>query len=234
MATTDFDWTQTKTEMIARALRICGALMPGDPMTSEMVAQGNEVFQDVIKSWQTDHVLLWTKKEQSVDILATRSSIDVTTTEEIPAIGIESARLVTADEDIPLRVITVEQYRGIARKFQPGRPEVVCYEVRWLNPGEIEQRLISVWPVPTEDTTLSYSSIVRARDWDSANDSTAGGMPVRFQKALVYAVAADLADEYGVPLSERQLLKAKADELLALAKMSDRERPTSDVVKGAF
>lgn len=55
------DWTRTRDEIIARALRITGALSMGDTPSDAAYTEGAEALNSIVKAIQTKGVRLWTQ-----------------------------------------------------------------------------------------------------------------------------------------------------------------------------
>ena len=70
------------------------------------------------------------------------------------------------------------------------------------------------------------------KDWDSV--SSTGDFEATWGAALAYGCAAILCDEYGLPISERNSLKAQAEVFFQEAKQSDRTREDDEFVTGAY
>jgi len=222
MASTDYDFKNTRNEMIEAAFRKVGALAPGEALPSDMLQDGVDALNQVVKHWQTKHVFLW----QEIWIEQTLSdgvaSYDFPSATPILALERVYYRTSATGDDEPLALISYRSYCDIEDKDEEGEPEQVA--VSW------SESKYYLHPVP--DTTYYFKALAiqKLKDFDTA--AGYGDLAERFQKALIYQTAADLADEYNP--KRQAALEAKARELWYEAKASDRERTTITTAVGAF
>jgi hypothetical protein len=210
MAATDFDFSQTRLQIVQQAHRIIGALALGESLTTDQGTQGVEALNQIVKGLQAEHIFLWTLKNISQTLSSATASYLLSS--DPPVLAVEKAWLRISGNDTPLEVIGWRDYQDIQTKAQAPS--------------------LYVWPVPTSTLALYYLASTKAKDFDL--DASTGDFPVKWLRALTYTLAADLADQYGVPLSERNLLSAKAEDLLTKAKKSDREVSENSFVRGTY
>lgn len=223
MAATDYDFNSTRNEIIERALRIVGALSTGETVSAEMVEQGRISLNHLVKTWQSDNLFLWTLVPQTQALTATVASYSLPTDPAV--IAIDKAYLRISNNDTPVEVISYRNYIDIPNKTDPGDPVAVTVN-NAISPT------MYVYPVPATSRTLYYLAIVKLKDMDTAAGNA--NFPTQYLDALVYGLAANLADEYGLPISERELLVNKARQFYAVAKKSNRDRSDYEFVDGAF
>jgi hypothetical protein len=227
------DFSQNRTEIIEAALRKIGALSLGQSVTASQMDAAVKALNLLVQSWQTKGLFLWTLAEFTLELEAdvVQYTLEPGATgvtglvEDI--IGIDRAYWVDNDDDEPMEIWSYRQYLDELQKTSTtGQPLAIS-----VKPTE-SPLTAYVWPSPPIVYTLKVVGIAKLRDWDNTTDK--GGIPVRFQKALVYGLASDLAPEYGVPLAERNSLERQAEGYFKEAKRSDRDRSNYQVVKGAF
>lgn len=225
MATTDYDFISTRNELISRAFRIIGALSLGETLTAEQLDQGVMTLNAIVLNWQTDRVFVYGLQRVNVSLLA--GTDDYTLAKDPPVLAIDRAAILdTGNIESPCRLISWREYQEIPNKTSSGDPTCCCYL-----PGQTAQT-VYVYPVPTRTLTLALLAATRLQDFDAASGD--GDIPALYQDALTYAVARDLADEYGIPLKERQLLGAKAFDLYRKMNKHDRDRSDGEFMKGAY
>lgn len=222
MATTDYDFTATRNDLINRAFRLTGNLGLGETLSGDELTQGAEALNTLVKAWHAEGVFLWTMTLNTTALVASTASYALGN----DIIGIDRAFRVDTNDDVPVRLISYRDYQGIHDKDASGDPTRVAIDYGRSTPT------LYVWPVPTGAGTLKHLDITRMQDLDTAGATPQ--IPQRFLKALVYGLAADLADEHLVPLQERRYLDSKARELFMKAKASDVERQDYEFVSGAF
>ena len=142
-------------------------------------------------------------------------------------IGIEQAFLRSNYyDDTPLEIISRETYQSLSDKSTTGDPSHLFFDNR-LTPQ------IFLWPIPTDTTDVLHVQRVRMLEDFDASGNTAD-FPVRWLRALIYGLAADLADDYKRPIDEFDRLFAKADKLFEEAKGGDKAVSDSDFISPAF
>jgi hypothetical protein len=223
VAPTDFDYLATRNDIIQRAFRIVGALEPGQTLSGEMLNQGVEALQQLIKSWSNKHLFLWSFNEETFSTVNGTVKYDATLDQEI--IGLDKAWVLDSSDDIQIEVISWSRYMDITDKAATGRPTVIAYK-------PTPAPSLYLWPVPDAAYSVKLLAIYPLKDFDEA--ATSGDVPARFQKALTYCLAEDLFDEYPGPMNERQYVAGKAADLFREAKNSDMDVETTDEVEGLF
>ena len=91
MAATDYDFTATRTEIIEQAFRLIGVLSPGGTLTGNQLAEGVFTLNQIIKSLQSEGVLLWQLSSKEIDVTETVSGYMVG--DDPPIVGIDTAFL---------------------------------------------------------------------------------------------------------------------------------------------
>lgn len=223
MAPTDFDYLATRNEVIQRAFRIVGALEPGQVLSGEMLVQGIDALQMLVKSWSNKHLFLWSFDETSFATVAAQVAYAASLDQEI--IGLDKAWVTDSNEEIPIEVVPYSRYLDITDRQATGRPTLIAYK-------PTPQPSFYLWPVPDIIYTVKALCIYPLKDFDEAAES--GDVPARFQKALTYCLAEDLFDEYPGPMNEREYVASKAAILFREAKNSDMPMETTDEVEGLF
>jgi len=224
MAPTDFDYIQTRNEIIEGAFRVVGALEIGQTLTADMLDQGVKALQLLVKSWSNDHLFLWSLSQDSFATVASQEVYNSTLTQAI--IGLDKAWVTESNDDLPLEVVSYSQYLDFYDKeTNTGRPQVIAFK-------PTPAPSFYVWPSPDAIYTVKVLTIVPLQDFDSA--ASTGDVHSRFQRALKYGLAEDLFDEYPGPMNERQFVQMKAAELFRKARISDMPRETTDEVEGMY
>lgn len=230
MATTDFDFQSSRDKILQRAFRICGNLALGEPMTAEKLDQGNQILNDMVKSWQAHHVFLWSEYTTTLTLVASTQNYALATDPLV--FNIDKAFYRLNSNDTPIEVTSYRKFQDIPNKSETGsQPLVIAmYYDRSTNTNKA-----AVWPVPNADAaagTILYTGLCRLKDFDSA--TATGDFSPAWTNALVYGVADDLADELGLRPSERQIISGKAAKYFALARRGDKAIDDSDFVCGTY
>lgn len=225
MAPTDFDYIATRNKIIEGAFRIVGVLEKGQNLTANMLEQGVEALQLLVKSWSNKHLFLWSF---DLETFSTVIGQEAYTTAALDAeiIGLDKAWVVESGEDLPLEVISWSRYLDIYDKeTNSGRPFAIAFK-------PTPSPSVYLWPSPDAVYSIKALCIYPLQDFDLAAGT--GDTPVRFQRALKYGLAEDLFDEYPGPMNEREYVRGKAFELFREAKLSDMPVETNSEVESLF
>lgn len=220
----NFDYIATRNDLIYGAFRIVGAIQKGQVLSAEMLQEGVNALQLIIKSWTNEHYFSWAFTSETFTTTASQETYDSTLDQGI--VGLDKAWVVDSNDDLPLEVISYSRYLDIFDKTtNDGRPTVICYKPT-PDPSFI------LWPQPDATYTIKALVLTSLQDQDVEDD--ANGMPVRWQRALKYALADDLFDEYPGTLGERQMVAIKAAALFKKAKGADMPQETNSEVESLF
>lgn len=152
-----------------------------------------------------------------------------TTCQFTPATGtntIERAFIRYNSLDVPLGLATHSSFNLAITRSATGTPEIL-----WFN-RKLDTPVAHLWPIP--DNLLMVVHYFRTRvleDFDAAANTP--DFPASWLDALTYCLAANLADEYQIPVAEKQLLETKSKQMLAKAQMANQEvigRNTTGIV----
>lgn len=195
----------TRDQLIAGALRIAGAVQQGESPTSTQVIEASEALNMLVKSWQPDGLQLWVTKEYTLTLTASTASYTVNTPKLLRVIQAYNHNT-TSNVDIPMRIITRDEYNRLGNKTSTGTP------IQLLAIPNRTDTTIKVFPVP-DSTAASTQQIIMVYqkpfdDFDSSTDEPE--FPSEWFAALKFALAAQLAPEYGMEINERKELLAEA------------------------
>jgi len=224
MASTDYDFKANRTQIIEQAFRIVGVLEPGDVLTGEQEEEGVFVLNEIIKSWQSEGVYVWNQQWLNTTLSADTAAYDLSTDPAVVAIEQAYYRTDATGTDHPIEIISWDKYTEISDKSSSGHPTALTID--YANDK------FYVWPVPTQTLYLYYLAIVKLQDWDDSAGK--GQLPVRFERALIYQLAADLGDSYGRSEQWIHQKQQKATYLFRRAKASMRGLDSKTFVNSAF
>lgn len=201
------DFSVTRDDIIKRALRLIGVVAQGETPTTDQTTEAALSLNGLVKAWQADGMPLWALKTYSVPLTASTASyrIGVSQTINTPkplkiiqAFNYDS----NSNIDIPIRIITKQEYNILGNKTSAGNPIQIYYD-----PQNTYGDLF-VFPVPTSvEAAANTIKIVYQRpfeDFDAATDTP--DFPQEWYDALTYGLATRLAPEYGVPTADRKML----------------------------
>lgn len=201
------DFSVSRDDIIKRALRLIGALAQGETPTANQTSEAAAALNGLVKAWQADGMPLWAIKSYDVPLTAGVKdySIGLGKTVNIP----KPLKVIQAynhnnntNIDIPIRIITKQEYNILGNKVSSGNPIQVYYEP--LN----DYGVLHVFPVPsTVEQAANVITIHYQRpfeDFDAGTDTP--DFPQEWYDAITYGLATRLAPEYGLDVSSRKTL----------------------------
>lgn len=209
-------WNLTRDDIINAALRKLTVSTPGYVVSSDDINNASTALNALVYAWHADGMPLWAIKEYTFNLTqgVNQYSIGVGQTFNTPA-PLKVIQAYTRDlnsmTDIPMNVYTHYDYNLLATKTAEnpqGYPIHIWYEPQNQN----QVGTIHLWPSP-DAYSQSYRTvtIVYQRPFEDFNASTDNpDFPQHWVEALIYNLADRLAPEYGLPLTDRQLLSQTA------------------------
>jgi len=229
MASSDYDFNITRNDIVRAALRKIGAGAQDAPASSSQLTEAVQTLNVMVKSWQSQGVFLWTESWKKIDMVAsTAEYVLATAFTDANIFNIRSAYLRQGgDTDLAVDIITQEQYAAIPDKTVTGRPYSLVFN-RDLTPS------VTLYPVPSDSTYDLYLLCEsKLKDFDSTTGNP--DFPSNWMNALIYGLAAELADEYMIPLPERQWIRSLAGRYFIMAKQkSNSERSTYNYLEPSY
>lgn len=223
MAPTDYDFNLTRNEIIEGALRIVGALGPGQTLSGDRLVTANEALNLLVKEWQAEGVFLWQSKVATETAVVSQASYTLGN----DILAVDNVWYNDGNTDIPVALIPWNEYQSTYDKDDESNSPV--YAAVDHHPTTLS---LYLWPVPNTAYTIRYQYIERLKDMDTA----AGNAPVpqHWLRALKYGLAAELMDEYRKTLQERKYISDKAEVLFLKAKRSNIERADNEAICGTY
>ena len=147
--------------------------------------------------------------------VAVDNTVFVYTTQIVRPLKIVDARRKDSS-DVPIEVITRQEYNELPSKTSTGSVNQVYYDPQ-LTTGTLK-----VWPTgAVVDDVIELTVMLPIQDFDSSNVDP--DFPQEWLRALKWNLAADLGPEYGVPLDRQMFLEAKASKMLDEVSAFDEE-----------
>lgn len=202
-------------KVIAGALRKVGAISQGETPTATQISEASDTLNTLIKAWQADGLPLWKIKKQGFPLVQNQAKYNTSTDFELTSKPLKIMQVLMhdnlANHDIQMITVSRQEYNMLGKKTNPGTPTQYYYDIQKAY-GEIY-----IYPVPDaySATNREIQIIYQDQFDDILGASEYPDFPNEWVRALVYGLASDLADEYGVPIRERTLLQNKAALLKA-------------------
>lgn len=210
------DFTVTRDDIVRDALLLVGAIADEDQPTARQLSDCSRMLNMMVKSWASV-VSLWPRKEITHTLTPGTQSYTVGTGLNIntarPLRVLEARRRSTSGTEIPVDVVSMQEYREVPVKSTQGAPVLVAYDPQLAN------GVLYLWP--TGDAINNTLVLIVQRpleDFDATGDNP--DFPQEWHLPLVYGLAVLIGPQYG---GVRPDIKALADEYLASISRSDNE-----------
>lgn len=211
-------WNMTRDGIIQAAYRKLGVVADGVTASATQITNGAEALNNLIYAWHADGMPLWAIKEFVFNLTQGQNAypIGLGQTLNVPA-PLKIIQAYTRDlismTDIPMNVYTHNDYNLLATKTAQnpqGYPIHIWYEISNQN----QVGTIHLWPSPDAYSQSNRTvTIVYQRPFEDFNSSTDNpDFPQHWLNALIFNLADVLSYEVGLPLMDRNLLKAQAEK----------------------
>jgi hypothetical protein len=206
--------------IVRRSLRMVGAYTSTDLPRPEQLTDAITVLNIMLKAWSREG-FLWLRDFTTLTLIAGTNSYQLGPASTVPMerpLHIYAAnRKSTSGNEIPMISVTRADWMAIPNKTSNGVPVQFYYDPQTIN------GTFYVWPTPSVGTT---DVIVLDHDIqldimsDSLNDFD---FPPNWLEVITYNLAARLAPEYGMSMSERSQLEKEAIYLFNQMSADDRD-----------
>lgn len=193
----------TALDLISSALRLINVMAAGETTPLDMANDGLLVLNDMIDSWNTDRMAIYTTQSKDFNYVLGKQSYTLGTGGDFnmprPAqIDAMSTILLTNPGnpiEIPLALYTVENWQvEVPVKVVQGTIPLLCYD-----DGGFPLRTLNFWPIP-----IDQPNAVRIYSWTPLPAQTLSGkvsFPPGYSQAFRYNLAVLLAAEFSQPVS---------------------------------
>lgn len=199
-------WELTRDDIISAALRKIGVLAEGQVANAEQISNGAQALNSLISLFETKGMPLWKRTEQVITPVLGQQAYTVTN-----AVKLAQVVLRYVNNSTQYELIGKSEYDF--NQLPQGTINAGIAVHYYFQPG-IENGTLNIWPVPDAGMVANNTLVaVKQKEFDgffSAGETP--DFPPYYTDALIYTLASRLAPEYGVPLADRQMLKAEAKE----------------------
>lgn len=219
----NYDFNLTRNQIINRAYRIASVLADGETMSGQLLNNGIDALNSMVKSWQQDKIFLWTRVEISRLLAIGVTKYDLSAND---IVSIDKAVLRDSPYDYELELISYKEYLDIPDKSITGFPSHIASDNSLGGPN------IYFWPVPDDNYKAYIHVIKKLSDFDDADGNA--DFPVRWIEALTFNLAYKFTFEYPLPINDRRLLRDEASVLRLEAMKGNREQTSCEFVRSAY
>ena len=125
----------TRDQIITAALRKIGVVAQGETATADQITEASVALNMMVKAWEADGMPLWALRTTPITVTANKTSYvigpsvssDVVTDKPLKVIQAWN-RDPTSNVDIPMRIITKQEYAILGNKATTGKPIQIYYE----------------------------------------------------------------------------------------------------------
>lgn len=201
-------FSQTARDVVTGAMRDIGVLRLNRQPTAAELSYGVEQLDLLLKDLAADGIVPWTDMEETAVFPAGTSTVTL----DPRPVEVSEARVLVGTYERPLLRYSNGDYDILPNKTQQGVP--LAFELV-RTPTAVQMRL---WPVPSADTTVSYSY---SRVIEDVSENAALDVPQLWGAAVREMLKARLT-AFG-PVDPNVLVKAE----MAKTRLLDFERPES-------
>lgn len=220
----DYDFINTRNDIITASFQRAGLLDDSEVLTGEMLSNGVRELNTIIATWEDRGVKLFQLEEASLTTVANKTSYTVD--ENILGVFYASISDGSTESDFNsrLNIITYAEYL----KKSECDVSLYCPIDLCFNPNN---NTISFFPTPQDARAVRIVYINKIKDFDTASGTS--DFPRSWQKALINALTFELCNIYGSSIDDRTYWGNLAEQSYNEAnKNNNREHITKSIVRG--
>lgn len=201
--------TETNHDLCEDALRKLGVISIRQQAKAEEMQLALRQLNRMLKAWQGKGWNVWTKTSMSHVLTVGAGQV----LDPVRPLEIASVRIKRGEIETPLEEMSRDEYDTLPVKNSAGCPTAFYYD------RQRENAVLYVWPVLAtvsgETLEITYQREVEDIEADQPAD-----YPVEWYDAIVYSLAARLADDFAI---NSPMVQARADILLRDALAFDHD-----------
>jgi hypothetical protein len=223
----DSNATITRTELLQRAFRRIGIDSPSTNELALAVPVLNDIMRELDPECRFLHAISNTPTSLTLaNGTASYSAGSGASNFPLYTMAIERVELrINSPPYVPLAVLSRDDWFNSIYRGTSGQPLQCHLERAAASANSL------LWFAPTPDAAYTANVFTRRMLYDFDNASDNPDIPQSWNLKLIKRLAYELAPENGIPLEERQLIKAEVDEAMALGKAAEADSTTKRPVK---
>ena len=217
MSTSDsFDYKATLSSIISDAYSHIGSLSEGEDLSPYNEAFATRQLELMVKAFAASGYNIWSRSrgEQRLSVGLSEYILDfLDNGRPLKIYNIQWRD--SSGNDTPIHLISQKEYMNLPYKGSSGKPTQVYFD------SQLDPKLY-VWPTPDSSADrLLFTYDHYVQDFDSKTFDI--GLPVEWHEALSWNLALRLCGKERITMSERQFVKAMADQSLEAVNSYDNE-----------
>lgn len=187
----------TALELITRSMQKIGALTKNESPSSDEASDALDSLNALISSWSNDSTKIYEKPVTNFTLVSGTAEYTIgpgATFSTSRPIKITAAYVRSNNLDYELDIISDENYAKIYDKSASGTPTFLNYTAGHPT------GYVKFYPKPDQNYGFYFISEKEISSLSSL--STSVSFPPGWERALIYALAIELAPEYGQPVTE--------------------------------
>lgn len=195
--------TDTYRDIVTDALRKIGVVAKDTPADADDANHALRVLNRMLKAWQNKGYSVFTMTGGTLTLTTAASY----TLSPVRPMSIHNARLKRSGIEIPMVEMTREEYDSLPVKTTTGIPTQFYYD------RQREAAVLYIWPVlaTAAGETVEYTYQREIEDVTALGDTV--DMPVEYYDAVVYGLAARLADDFELESGAVNRVIARAQQM---------------------
>lgn len=211
----------TARELISAALRLLGAIAPGESLAASEAKDGLSALNLMLDSWSTESLMIYQTEIENFPFVVGKQTYsmgaggDFDTARPV-SIGNALVRIPSAgtNTELPIKVVTEDEWaRIILKETASSIPTYLYME------GSYPLATLYIWPVPSVANELVLYSAKPLTKLTSLDSEIS--MPPGYERALKYNLAVELAPEFGRSVTP-EVLGVAVDSKAALKRINSK------------
>lgn len=219
--------------LIRRAFQLAGLIYSAQTPPADDLAMASDIMGMELDALQAEGIILRTVERTTQAITSITGAGPYTLAADTidVVIGPENfcgtVQASVSDAETPVKSISSHEYTvNISMKgTTSSRPSYVLIE-------KLATVQLTFWPAPSANMTFKYQKIRLPKDVDTG--AVTLDLARRFQKALCYAVAWQVAMAKSVPMERVDRLRKEAEQQKAIARSTDVEKGHVQMFVGRY
>ncbi len=199
----------TALQLVNSSLRKLGAVAAGETPDADEQSDALAALNQIVESWNLKGLALYRRENAAYTLVPSQQAYSVGSGADFDGarpITLHSAFVTRGGVDYPLAVLTQAEWNDILQKSTESEiPEGIYYEPTFPD------GTLRFWPVPLEALTVTLAVDMQLAAVADINDTLS--FPPGYERALLYALAVDLAPEYPAVTLSQAVIDAASDAL---------------------